>query len=183
MPRGPQFKPSAKDKNPVQAWYDKLEKGRFGGNAPLCQWIGPDLWLFHPDPNFPFYFERANGERITPGEFRGKMVSFDTDGGSIPDFARGLPDMSRWHFGGAYLIHDWEWHLHSQGWPVRPFEETNLVLCEAIKTLLEDGYISHDNFTGDAGTVRNIYRGVQSPFARRKWEEHSKAKRTLLEDA
>ena len=169
MARAAKFKPTGEDENPVQAWYDALALGSFSGNPPMLQWIGADMWLFHPDKEFPFTFTRGNGEPITVGQFRDKMVSFGTDGGSIPDYIRGLPNLSRWHYGAAYLIHDWLWHIHKQGWGVYTFQETNIILCEAVKTLIETGYVGHDTFKGDAGTTMNIHRGVSSFFGHKIW--------------
>lgn len=176
MSRGPSFKPSNKDENPIKEFYNELKEGKFIGNPFSCRWLGPDLWLASNDPVNPFQFERHTGEIITPCllPLSNRFIEFPTDGGSIPDFIRGLPNFSRWNYGGAYLIHDWIWWLHK----VHPelchwsFEESNLIMAEAIKTLIEQGYL-HSTFEGDAGTVHKIYGGVQSVFAKNKWEFHN----------
>lgn len=125
------------------------------------------MWVHYPDEHFPFGFIRHNGDQYILGRF-------STDGGSIPQVMQALPGMTAWHFGAAYLIHDWIWYLHQKHEASISMEESNIILCEAIKTLIEKGYLSHVEFNGDAGTVYNIWRGVQSPFARKKWREYGK---------
>lgn len=161
-----------RQENPVKLWYDEIPLGKFSGNAPDLQWVGPDMWLMHPDADFPFAFTRSNGEEIIPGKVGSSFISFSTDGGSTEPF-NSFPNLTKWGYGGAYLIHDWIWYLHSRNKPTYSFQESNQILVEAIKTLIEKGYIGHESFGGGGGTVRNVWRGVQSPFARHKWDNHN----------
>lgn len=155
-----------KRENLLKKWYDSIPVGKFSGNPPELQLVGPDLWVHFPRPAFPFKFIRANGEEITPG-------MFSLDGGSIPVGVRGFPYMSKWHYGFAYILHDWMWHLHQSNpaYYTTTMEETNHVLMESIKTLQIDGFCHHD-FEGGAFTLRNIWRGVNSRVAKNGWEAH-----------
>lgn len=155
-----------KRKNLLKEWYVSIPIGSFSGNPPELQLVGPDLWVHFPRPAFPFKFTRSNGEVIEPG-------MFSLDGGSIPGIARGLPFMSKWYYGFAYILHDYLWNLHKQNPQTskHSMTETNVILIEAIKTLQVKGFC-HQTFGGGAGTLRNVWRGVESPFARSKWKSH-----------
>lgn len=155
--------------NPIADWFERIPVGRFEGNPPLCEWIGPDSWLFVPSSS-PFTFVRGNGERIVPGVFNHKGQRFPTNGGSIPVLLRGLPKLSMWHYGAAYIIHDWLFWLKREGASEHGFEEANLILIEAIKTLMIRGYL-HGEFEVDPGLARNIWRGVNSHFGKQEWNK------------
>ena len=62
----------------LAANYGATPQGTFeNADRLILRWERPDWFEFLPDPERPFAFIRASGEKITPG----RMV---TDGGSIP---------------------------------------------------------------------------------------------------
>jgi len=157
-----------KRENPIKVWYEEIPCGKFSGNPPMLQLVGPDLWVYHPDKEFPFTFTRDNGGVTTLD------ASFSSDLGSVPGILRGLSYLSKGYYGIAYLLHDWLWHQHKKlldgcGYT---YYDTNIILVEAIKTLNEYGYISHNTFDGGATAARRIWVGVNSIPAKILWNSH-----------
>lgn len=130
-----------------------LPVGRFTGGFSL-RWLGHERFRYIPDPD-PLTFYRANGEVITPQEM-------DTDGGTILPILQVVSGVSRWSYAWAFLIHDWEWEIRRVS--EKSFEETNLTLAEAMRTMQIMGLLPDQPHA-----ILNVYRGVMSAAARRRW--------------
>ena len=155
--------------------YDKFEKGTFYGTLTL-EWKNDREFIFRQNPKRPFYFERANGERIIP------ETSY-TDGGSIPRALWGFRGYSPWECGPAFIIHDWLFQVQQcklPGYKPYEFEETAQIMAECIKTLMETEEQPPPSTARPAPTPRRVvaksptrlyrmYLAVRSPVARNIW--------------
>src|SRR5690349_10192173 len=92
-----------------QIHYARTRPGTLEGKLEV-EWIGPDEFIFHPDPRTPLKFTRSNGEVIQPGEMY-------TDGGSIPYAMRIFRSFSPWGYAPAFIVHDWLFDAHHCGDP------------------------------------------------------------------
>lgn len=150
-----------------------LKTGRFDGEFTL-KWIGPELFLYEPNPSNPFRFirqlENGDSEIIQP-------ETMETDGGSIPLIAQIATLRTTWEYGPAYIIHDWEFFRHDIDESFKKsFEEVNLTLAEAIWTLMHEGYPTGATRAKPVLNEKNvytIYSGVMSPIAKSIWDEKS----------
>jgi hypothetical protein len=70
--------------------------------------------------------------------------------------------VSRWSYAWAFLIHDWEWEIQNTNG--KTFAEVNLTLAEAMCTMQVMGVLP--NRSTD---ILNVYRGVMSSVAKRRW--------------
>ncbi len=86
------------------AYYAHTKEGKFWG-ATCLEWRNQHEFAFHQNSRHPFYFERANGEKIIP-------KSIYTDGGSIPRALWAFRGYSPWEYGPAFIIHDWLFIAH-----------------------------------------------------------------------
>src|SRR5262249_2306194 len=110
---------------------DWARGGAFAGDYTLRD-RGGGGYDYLPGPGNEFTFTRKNGERITPG----RMI---TDGGSVPRPAWLIPGINPRSYMRAYVVHDWLFLAHHCLRPEDPagtFERANLVLAEAIFTLM-----------------------------------------------
>jgi hypothetical protein len=145
----------------------KLKIGEFKGHFQL-EWIGPDNFNYHPDPNDPFRYIRNLGKGKTEVI---QPESIETDGGSIPVIAQLITGRTPWEYAPAYLIHDWEFHCHDDDPNFKKsFKEVNLTLAEAIWTLMNEGYLNYVKPVLNAQNVHLIYTGVSSPVGKRIWK-------------
>jgi hypothetical protein len=77
----------------------QIGEGRLSGTV-LVQWVGEDEFIYRKTSN-PLTYEPSFTEfKIVP-------ESIYTDGGSIPRIFWGIPGLSPWGLGPAYIIHDW----------------------------------------------------------------------------
>ena len=129
--------------------------GRFEGEPHLTTVGGRDL-VFHGGTGFKF--TRFNGEVIEPRTMR-------TDGGSVPRLFWSLPGLDPWSFMPAFLIHDWIYMVKHCEPTVWTFEFANLVMAEAMYTMMLSGTV-----TMDWRVVEVVYRAVSSPLGRRVWD-------------
>jgi hypothetical protein len=105
-------------------------------------------------------FYRANGQKIEP-------KAMYTDGGSIPRFLWNAPNLSPWDFAPAYLIHDWLFEQH-HCFPQQQrfvFQDTAVILAEAVKTMIQSGCVEADD-----SFVSLIYDSVNSSIAQTLWD-------------
>ena len=185
MPSHHTLRKKAKAKR--EKFIKNLNTGRFEGKFYL-EWIAPDLFRYHPDPDDPFRFIRhdKDGNEIETVEPK----EMETDGGSIPRIVWALPGFSPWEYGPAYMLHDWEFEAHdlAQNDPDftfdKSFEEVNLTLAEAIWTLMNVGYLDypkpkvrketlvqpHPWTPWTWGILGFCNVGVLSPIAKEMWE-------------
>jgi hypothetical protein len=98
-----------------------------------------------------------------------------TDGGSVPRVLWGIPGLSPWALGPAYIIHDWIFEVHRCGRPAPAevaaitFEQSALILAEIGKALIDHGLIEDDR-------LDEIVWAVSTRFARDLWDRPGDAK-------
>ncbi len=159
--------------------FDDAQPGRFSGSL-FVMWVGEGnasgdgLFLFVPDPNDPLTFSRKSPKAIAPTIRPGIMY---TDGGSIPKLAQVFKGLSPWGYAPAYMIHDWLFtarHCLVDGENIErfkdlqgvDFDQSALILGEAIQTLIADRKVQRGDLAGNAITA-----AVDSAIARRLWDE------------
>jgi hypothetical protein len=155
-------------------FYNKLGAGHFEG-APKIIWNGYDpksgtpMFVYEKSQ---FFYVTSSGRRIAPG-------TMDTDGGSIPKILHSVGSFTPWGYGPAYIIHDWIFVAHKCN--ITPdsnitFDESAIYLAEAIKTLIENGFMNYDQslqkFPKKEDTLYLIYQAVQSDIARNLWQQN-----------
>jgi hypothetical protein len=150
--------------------FGRLGTGSFEGRIQLL-WEGMDQFIYRVDTKEPFAYTTSNGKRISP-----KLM--ETDGGSIPRVIRGLSKFSSWGYAPAFIIHDWLFVAHKCGnIPDNSFtfEETALVMAEAIKTLMVKGIKSFSGKTvrldKEEDTLFLMYEAISSSIAKRVWND------------
>ena len=173
---------------------DWKKRGRFVGN-PLLSIKGPQKYLYIHNPEKPFAFERGTHptefipKRIPCGSCGGKRAvengmilcpgcvgsgtvhdlvvprDMETDGGSIPQIAWSLFNLTPWTYLPAFIIHDWEFEQHHRKESSKSFEDVNTTLCEAVYTLMCDGWVPYSSFN-----MRLIYDGCSSPLGELVWD-------------
>ena len=101
-----------------------------------------------------------------------------TDGGSVPQMLWGIPGLSPWALGPAYIMHDWIFLLHRcPNFAVKAtpqeraitFDQSALVLAQVGKALIETGLVE-DNM------LEPIVWAVRTRYARDLWEAPGTAK-------
>lgn len=112
-----------------QRAYDEIKPGAFHGSVDL-RWVAPDKFVYIPNEKDPFYFERANGQKIIP------QLMY-TDGGTIPRILWNNPNYSPWGYAPAYLIHDWIFYAKPDELASAEVDDAAQILAEGIKTLME----------------------------------------------
>ena len=89
--------------------------------------------------------------------------------GSVPQVFWGIPGLSPWGLGPAYIIHDWLFEVRRCGRNAPPevkaitFEQSALILAEVGQELIRAGLIRDDML--DA-----IVWGVRTRYARALWD-------------
>jgi hypothetical protein len=92
-----------------------------------------------------------------------------TDGGSVPQILWGIPGLSPWALGPAYIIHDWIFLVHRCSLPAPPevkaitFEQSAQILAEVGKSLVEAGLIKDNR-------LEEIVWAVRTKYALSLWE-------------
>lgn len=136
-------------------------KGGFFSGRLAVEYAGPGQYVYRPDKDDPFRFQRWNGTRVTPGLMR-------TDGASVPRVLWSVPGFAATDYLPAAVLHDWLFVQHTcdpeNGWS---FEEANLVLAEAMFTMMTAGglYTAPENWK----VVVAYYAAVSSLAGRRVW--------------
>lgn len=158
--------------------YAKLRVGTFE-NAPRLIWNGYDAKTGTP----MFLFEKGSFGYVTPAGRRIVPNTMDTDGGSIPQILHSIGSFTAWGYGPAYIIHDWLFVAHKCGGTDDSsvtFEESALHLAEAIKTLMEKGFVNYDKsvqvFPKKEDTLYLIYQVVRSDYALSLWQDTQSVK-------
>lgn len=143
--------------------YAKVPKGEVGGRLTI-EWVGADKFIYRPDAQKPFYFKRANGERIQP-------KAIYTDGGSIPRALWALRGYSPWGYGPAFIAHDWLFDAHHCHLPEAKdhtvFTAAD-VLAEVMKTLME---APNAQVIRSPSLLYTIDGAVRTPIAQKLWNE------------
>lgn len=144
-----------------QSVYHRVQDGRLSGKLTV-EWYGPDQFVFQPHATTPLAFERANGDRIVPGEMY-------TDGGSIPRSLWIFRNYSPWGYAPAFIVHDWLFEMKHCGWPGEDKYDHQIaaeVMAEVMKTMMVTGRVPVDE-----ATVQAMYLAVSSPIAAKHWQE------------
>lgn len=137
--------------------YEQTEVGEFSGSLDL-RWIKPNRFIYEPNPDDPLTFVREDGTPVIPERIA-------TDGGSIPRLLWSVPPYSPWGYAPAYIVHDYIFESRYCGSDDFSFEQSAVVLSEAIKTLMETG-CAPVNKLG----LYSIHEAVASPIAREHWD-------------
>jgi hypothetical protein len=144
------------------SWFphEDVGTGELKGDVEV-RWIAQDRFIYLKTGN-PLSFKASfMSVPIVPD------VMF-TDGGSIPQVFWGIPGLSPWGLGPAYIIHDWIFEVHRCGRNAPPevkaitFEQSAIILAEVGKELIRVGLIRDDML--DA-----IVWGVRTRYARSLW--------------
>ncbi|MHC2298026.1 hypothetical protein ACVJBD_002232 [Rhizobium mongolense] len=156
--------------------FEKLQPGSFSGTL-IVMWVGPGAssgdgkFVFVPDPHDRLTFIRPGGKEnpIVPG------VMY-TDGGSVPRAVQVFRGFNPWGYAPAYMVHDWIFTAHhclvdGRKDPVYVavsdigFDESGVILGEAIWTLMKEKLVIRDDVVAGAITT-----AVRSPFAKKIWD-------------
>jgi hypothetical protein len=155
--------------------FDKLQPGSFSGTL-IVMWVGPGgssgdgNFVFVPDPHNKLTFNRPGGKSppIVPG------IMY-TDGGSVPRVVQVFHGFNPWGYAPAYMVHDWIFTAHHcladgrhdpayQAVSNIGFDESGVILGEAIWTLMKEKLVSRDDVAANA-----ITSAVRSPIAKKIW--------------
>lgn len=156
--------------------FDRLPPGKFSGTL-IVMWVGEGgsagdgKFVFVPDPHERLTFTRAGGRSgpIVPG------VMY-TDGGSVPKIVQPFRGFNPWGYAPAYMVHDWIFTAHHcledgktdpvyQAIAGIEFDESGVILGEAIQTLMAQKLVSENDVAKTAITA-----AVRSPIAERIWK-------------
>ena len=139
--------------------YRKTKVGQLDGRLTV-EWLGPDCFAYRPHKTEPLTYTDSTDRVITP-------QTMYTDGGSIPRFLWGIPQLSPWGYAPGYILHDWMFTAHRCEIKEFEFDDSVRVLAEVIKTLMQD-----DRWQIPKDTLAHyaIVKGVSSVFARNSWE-------------
>jgi hypothetical protein len=132
----------------------------------LVRWYSQDRFIFIPDTKNPFSFR--------PSFFRGKEAivpdTMYTDGGSVPQVLWGIPGLSPWALGPAYIIHDWIFLVHRCNLPAPSevkaitFPQSAQILAEVGKALVDANLISDNR-------LEEIVWAVRTKYAESLWDK------------
>ena len=92
-----------------------------------------------------------------------------TTGGSIPRILWGIPGLSPWGLGPAYIIHDWLFYIHRCNISAPEherkitFDQSQRILAEVGLELINKKLIDHD-------LLDEIVYAVGTRYARDRWD-------------
>ncbi len=131
-------------------------EGQLRGHVVVI-WNRQDRFIYVPDKNDLLRFKPSfMNYEIVPGPMY-------TDGGSVPRVLWGIPGLSPWALGPAYIIHDWIFAVHRCKWPADPelaaitFEDSAKILGEVGKALVLANLIDDNKLDEIAWAVRTRY--------------------------
>lgn len=130
----------------------------------LIQWYRQDKFVFVPDKQNPFSFRPSffkGREDIVPGRMY-------TDGGSVPQILWGIPGLSPWSLGPAYIIHDWIFLVHRCDLPA-PREVKDITFPQSAQILAEVGKALVDARLIDDNRLEEIVWAVRTRYAESLW--------------
>jgi hypothetical protein len=130
---------------------DGILKGRV-----LVQWDRQDEFI---------YVKASNPLSFKPSFMNTAIVpeTMYTDGGSVPQILWGIPGLSPWALGPAYIIHDWIFLVHRCNLPAPPevkaitFDQSAQILAEVGKALVDAGLIKDNRLNEIVWAVRTKY--------------------------
>ena len=125
------------------------------------------------------YIKGSNPVSFRPSFFKGRdnivPETMYTDGGSVPQIFWGIPGLSPWALGPAYIIHDWIFLVHRCDLPAPPevkaitFDQSAQILAEVGKSLVDAGLIKDNK-------LEEIVWAVRTKYALSLWERPSTPK-------
>ena len=123
---------------------DEIGKGCLEGHV-LVEWNREDKFIYRiVKDKKPLGFKPSfMNEFIVPQEMY-------TTGGSIPRILWGIPGLSPWGLGPAYIIHDWLFYVHRCNISAPEherkitFRQSQLILAEVGLELINKRLIDHD---------------------------------------
>lgn len=130
----------------------------------LIQWNRQDKFIFVPDKQNPFSFRPSffkGRDDIVPGPMY-------TDGGSVPQILWGIPGLSPWALGPAYIIHDWIFLVHRCNLPAPP-EVKDITFLQSAQILAEVGKALVDARLIDDNKLEQIVWAVRTRYAENLW--------------
>jgi hypothetical protein len=144
--------------------HDDIPDGDLKG-VVLVQWTSEDFFVYWKTNNKnPLKFQPSF---LAPSNLWIEPENIVTDGGSIPRVFWGIPGLSPWGLGPAYVIHDYLFIVHRCGWTAPAyikqitFEQSAEVLAEVGKALIEHGLVRDDMLDAIVWAVRTNYaRGL-----------------------
>jgi hypothetical protein len=140
---------------------DDVKEGVLKGRV-VVEWDSEDRFIYRAQANPLSFRPSFMRQAIVPGDMF-------TDGGSVPRVLWGIPGLSPWALGPAYIIHDWIFTVHRcrRKAPAEvaaiTFEQSALILAEVGKALIDHGLIKHD-------MLNEIVWAVSTRFARDLWD-------------
>ncbi|HEX2215437.1 MAG TPA: DUF1353 domain-containing protein, partial [Xanthobacteraceae bacterium] len=138
-----------------------IGQGDLSGRV-LVEWVAQDRFVYRKSSEPLSFRPSFMGVPIVP-------ETMFTDGGSIPQVFWGIPGLSPWGLGPAYIIHDWLFEVHRCGRPAPKeitqitFEQSALILAEVGRALIEAGLIRDD-------MLEAIVWAVRTRYARSLWD-------------
>jgi hypothetical protein len=119
------------------------------------------------------YIKGSNPVSFRPSFFKGRdnivPETMHTDGGSVPQIFWGIPGLSPWALGPAYIIHDWIFLVHRCDLPAPPevkaitFDQSAQILAEVGKSLVDAGLIKDNK-------LEEIVWAVRTKYAQSLWD-------------
>jgi hypothetical protein len=123
----------------------------------VVEWTSQDQFIYRRQKEDPLKFQPSFMDQpIDPEDIY-------TDGGSIPQILWGIPGLSPWGLGPAYIIHDYLFVVHRCGWPVPPhiakisFDDSAKILAELGKALIERNLVKDDMLDAIVWAIKTRY--------------------------
>jgi uncharacterized protein DUF1353 len=138
---------------------DQIGNGKLYGRLRV-EWIRQDQFVYIPTDEPLTYEPSFMNIKIAPERMY-------TDGGSIPRVFWGIPGLSPWGLGPAYIIHDWLFQAHRCQYAVPEanfnFKQSAIALAEVGKALIASGLIDND-------LLDEVVWAVSTRYAKGKWD-------------
>src|SRR5262245_52990257 len=141
--------------------YGDIGSGELKGTVRV-DWVGEDRFIYRKTSDPLSFRPSFMNTLIVPDDMF-------TDGGSVPRVFWGIPGLSPWGLGPAYIIHDWLFFVHRCSPPNVPeevrkidFDQSARILAEIGKALIEHGLVQHN-------MLEAIVWAVSTRYARDLW--------------
>lgn len=143
--------------------YEDVRPGILKGHV-YVQWDRQDKFIYRRKKDDPVLFLPTFMKTpIDPQDMY-------TDGGSVPQVLWGIPGLSPWALGPAYIIHDWIFEVHRcpnrKATPEEraiTFEQSAIILAQVGKALVEAGLVNDNR-------LELIVWAVRTHYARNLWD-------------
>lgn len=138
---------------------DEIKDGELRGRV-LIEWDSQDGFIYRKRRGtIPLSFRPSFFKERYPIE----PEEMYTTGGSVPQVFWGIPGLSPWALGPAYIIHDWIFEVHRCNRPAPPevraitFDQSAMILAEVGKELIATGLVKDDMLGAIVWAVRTNY--------------------------